>query len=232
MKKWTYLWEPDSAASLARFASWARAELERRLSGVDAQEITLHVTEARPPRLTVIPFRRSPAALISVSGSDDELGKRVAERLAPLGGELDGYLVEEAQPLPRPRTWAAGEPAPGVTLLTVFRRHPRLSHERFVAEWHGRHTPMSLDIHPLISYVRNTVVEPLESTRARSRGWHGIVTEAYPTMRDLANPLFLFGGPLRAPFNMVRVGRHIASFMDLRTMRNYLVTERALEVGP
>ncbi|MBN2493496.1 MAG: hypothetical protein JXR96_02800 [Deltaproteobacteria bacterium] len=225
MAKWMYLWSPGGQPA-ETFASRARAELAGRLAGLDASEIALHLTERRPPRLSIIPFTRASVALISVWGPDEGLGARAAGRLSGLPGQLFGYRVEEAVPLARPRSWDPGEVAPGVCLLTVFRRHKGLDRQRFLAEWHGRHTPMSLGIHPMIAYVRNTVLEPLDPG---APDWDGIVTEAYPTLRDLSNPVHLFGGPLRALPNMLRVGRHIATFMDLRSMRNYLVSERILE---
>jgi len=201
----------------------------RQLDGLDADEAWLHVTAEPPPRLSLIPFRRTPVALVSVKGQPEDLGARVGERLQALGGVWSGYRVNEAQPVERPRPANPGERCPGACLLTLFRRHPRMSRERFLAEWHGKHTPMSLEIHPLRSYVRNTVREPV---LPGSPPWEGIVTESFDPRQDLLNPLRLFGGPLRAPLNMLRVGLHIRSFMDLRSMENYLVSEQAIATEP
>lgn len=246
MHKWMYLWAPSGDASIGGFAARTRGMLEERLKGLcgeGASEVTLHLTESEPPRLSIVPFQRKPVALVSVTGGDEAVGAATSNRLTGLEGSVEGYLVEEAIPLFRQRRWPLGEAAPGVCLLTLLRRNQKLSRESFLGEWHGRHTPMSLAVHPMESYVRNTVMEPIGpidhgvtqrsgTGPAASLGdgrWDGIVTEAYPTMRHLTNPLYLFGGPLRALPNMLRVGRHIATFMDLRSMRNFLVTERVIE---
>jgi hypothetical protein len=231
---WQYLWRPapddgHTRGGHAAFAARARSEVPRQLAGLGADEAWLHATEEPPPRLSLVPFRRSPLALVSVRGETETLGTRAGERLQALGGDWSGYEVNEAQPVARPRPATPGERWPGACLLTVFRRHPRGSRERFLAEWHGKHTPMSLRIHPLRSYVRNTIRKPV---LPGSPPWDGIVTESFDPRQDLLNPLRLFGGPLRAPVNMIRVGLHIRSFMDLRSMENYLVSEQAIVTKP
>ncbi len=226
MPKWMYVWNPPRGTALAGFAEEARAAVSRQARGLGAAELELHVTEEPPPRLAVIPFKRRPLALVSVRGEDVELGARAGDRLDDLPGAWAGYRVEEALPVARARTWGHGTRAPGACLLTIFRRHPRLDRERFLREWHGKHTPMSLDIHPLWSYVRNTVQEIV---LPGSPPWDGLVTESFREPGELLNPVRLFGGPLRAPWNMARVGLHISRFMDLRSMENHLVAEYTLE---
>jgi len=133
--------------------------------------------------------------------------------------------VTEAQPVPREISGPPGSASPGVCLLTLFRRKKGLTRDALLKRWHGGHTPLSIEIHPFVSYVRCTVEAPLSSG---DPPWDGIVTESCATRRELLNPLLLFGGPLRAPYNMVRVGLDIHGFMDLKTMESYLVTEYAL----
>jgi hypothetical protein len=226
MTKWQYLWRPSPGEDLADFSARARELVPRQLRGLGAREVWLHVTEEPPPWLTLVPLRRIALALVSLQGDDPGLGDAAGDKLDDLDGQWSGYRVTEAQPVARARTWPLGERAPGACLLTVFRKNPRLDRERFLAEWHGKHTPMSLEIHPLESYVRNTVEAPVI---LGSPPWDGIVTESFASRRVLLNPLELFGGPLRAPLHMARVGLHIRKFMDLRTMQNYLVAEYPLE---
>jgi hypothetical protein len=226
MPKWMFIWNPPRGTQIQGFAEEAREVVVEKVHGLGAAELCLHVTVEPPPRLSVIPFKRRPVALVSVRGDDIELGALAGDRLDDLPGAWAGYRVEEALPVERARTWALGERAPGACLLTIFRRHPRLDREAFLREWHGTHTPMSLEIHPMWSYVRNTISEIL---LPGSPPWDGLVTESYREPGELLNPLRLFGGPLRAPWNMIRVGRHISRFMDLRSMENFLVGEWALE---
>ncbi|HOX42399.1 MAG TPA: hypothetical protein PK668_02320 [Myxococcota bacterium] len=226
MPKWMFIWNPPRGTPLQGFAEDAREQVSEKVRGLGAQELGLHVTAEPPPRAGVIPFKRRPLAVVSVRGEDVALGALAGDRLDDLPGAWAGYRVEEAVPVARTRTWGIGERAPGACLLTIFRRHPRLDREAFLQEWHGKHTPMSLEIHPLWSYVRNTVTEIL---LPGSPPWDGLVTESFREPGELLNPLRLFGGPLKAPLNMARVGMHISRFMDLRGMENFLVGEWDLE---
>ena len=45
--------------------------------------------------------------------------------------------------------------------MTTFDKPASLDDETFYARWHGSHTPLSLEIHPLTLYVRNSVVRAL-----------------------------------------------------------------------
>jgi hypothetical protein len=230
MTKLMFLWHPESAEPCAALAERARSELGRRLRGSGADEILLHVTVRPPPRLSLVPFLRRPVVMISIRRRDDtpasSLAGEVKGRLSGLGGALAGYRVEEAVPVARPQGTGGGGNVPGVCLLTLLRKNPSLDRDAFFREWYGRHTPMSLEIHPLMGYVRNEVVETVVPG---SPPWDGIVTEDFREPADLLCPLRLFGGPLRALPNMARVGLHIRKFLDLRTLENYLVSELPLE---
>ena len=225
MSKWQFLWRPDPGEGRAAFTRRALELVPQRLQALGARDVWLHVTEEAPPLLSVIPLRRQVLALVSIQGQPSDLGLLAGESLAQAGGHWAGYLVTEAQPVPRSCTWPLGARAPGACLLTLFRRRPGLSREHFLERWHHGHTPLSLEIHPLESYVRNTVETPLASG---APPWEGIVTESFPSRAHLVNPLLLFGGTRRAPLNMLRVGWDIASFMDLLSMQCYLVTEYPL----
>jgi hypothetical protein len=225
MLTWQLLWRPEASEGRLSFAALARTAVPERLSGLGASEIWLHVTEEVPPLLSLIPWRRGVLGLVSVHGEAEDLGGRALAALRPLGGSWAGYRVTEAQPVPRARPGAPGSRSPGACLLTLFRRRAGLSREELLRRWHGGHTPLSLEIHPLRAYVRGTVEAPLGPG---APPWEGIVTESFGSRADLLNPLRLFGGPRRAPFHMLRVGWDIASFMDLLSMECYLVAEYGL----
>jgi len=222
MKKLIFLWHPGDDGPPLAFAERARVEIRRRFDGSGARQVLLHVTVLPPPHLSLVPFLRRPVAMVSVWGEDgvSALAGRVLDRLAGLDGDVMGYEVDEVIPVVRP----AGS-TPGACLLTLLRQNPALDREAFFKEWFGRHTPMSLEIHPLMGYVRNEVRKAL---LPGSPPWDGIVTEDFRQAADLLNPLRLFGGPLRALPNMARVGLHIRKFLDLGTLENYLVTEFSL----
>lgn len=225
--KWLFLWRAAPGTPIRSFAASAPGHLAARLQGSGAREAVVHLTEEASPRLTPLPYRNEALALIGLRGEDGLLEKARAA-LRDLPGTLEGWRVEESVPVPRARTGPAGTPAPGACLLTLFRKNPRLGREEFFQEWYGRHTPLSLEIHPMVGYVRNAVAEPV---LPRSGSWDGIVTEDFAERADLVSLSRLFGGRLRALPNMVRVGRHVAHFLHFPSIENYFVVERVLPLG-
>jgi EthD domain len=221
-----FVWRPGPQRPLSGFAAEARGEMARRLGGLGATEVVLHLTEDAPPRLSPLPWRREPLALLSARGEAPVL-EAVARALSELPGSLHGYRVEASVPVARPCTWPPGTRAPGACLLTFFKKNARLDREAFFREWHQVHTPLSLEIHPLWGYTRNAVQAVLVPG---SSPWDGIVTEDFRTPEDLLRPHRLFGGALRALPNMARVGLHVSKFLELSTLENYLVAEYALPV--
>jgi hypothetical protein len=227
-------WAP-LGRSHADHARRVHREVVPTLKAAGPARLTVHLTETPPPRWSLVPFRQRPVTLVSVvvpaeSASDPQTAVAPwLDLLAPLGGEQAAYRVTESTPVRCPRAWPLGARTPGVGLLALLRRHPALPYADFLREWHGRHTPMSLDIHPLRHYERNVVDEPLTPG---APPYEGIVTEHFDPPADLLNPVRLFGGPLRMVPNMLRVGLHIRRFLDLPRLDNHLVTEYRLMDGP
>jgi hypothetical protein len=212
--KHVFLWRPAKGESIARFAHDALARIDRATAHLG--ERVVHLTEEEPPRLNVVPYRREPLAMIALTAPVTEC----IEALTTLGGTLAGYRVEESVPVAR----APGRPAEA-TLLTLFRKNRGLDRAAFFDEWYGTHTPLSLEIHPIVGYVRNAVEAGVVGG---SPAWDGIVTEDFATRADLLDARRLFGGTSRMIPNMIRVGRHVARFLDLRTIETYFVRERRL----
>ncbi|KXS20266.1 hypothetical protein M427DRAFT_52500 [Gonapodya prolifera JEL478] len=230
-EKWLFKWTPARETTLATFSSSALRTVSDLLKDVGPGEHIIFLTEVPPPRFSMFPYVRSPLALVSVKGTAEQLS-RARDALKQLPGTVEGWKVDEAIPVVRKRTWNVGEKAPGVTLLTLFRRNPLLSQETFLSEWYNRHTPMSLDIHPLTGYVRNRVGSVIIEG---SKEWHGIVTECTAEREDLIEYGRMFGGPknnsrswMMLP-NMIKVGLHIMYFIDMRTIENYFVEEYVLQ---
>ena len=180
--------------------------------------LKINLTLKAPPRMSVIPFKRSKIAVFSVTGSTP--GGR--ELLTGSEGFTGAYEVEEAIPVAYEKTWADGEPTPGECLLTLFHSKPGIDRETFLRRWHEGHTPLSLKLHPLWNYNRNVVSGRLSSD---SKEYDGIVEEQFRKASDLLNPLVFFGPPLKVALHMYQVLMDTRSFIDMKRIETYLTTE-------
>lgn len=205
---------------VVEFGERMRRTVGSRLLECTRSDVKLTVTDIEPPRATVIPFCRKRVALFSL-WTDVEpavLGSAVADA----GLEVWGYQVEESVPRAYRRDWRAGEPTPGVGLLTVFNRKPGLDDQTFLDRWHGGHTPLTLELHPVWCYVRNVVCATiLDGTPHRD----AIVEEHFREPRDLLSAPVFFGGLLAAVPNMMRVWLDVRRFIDLGTLESFLTRE-------
>ena len=187
-------------------------------------------TAEPPPRFTMIPLSARPLALVSIDTPDADALDRAAHAAGlsemPRVG-YERYRVTTSVPVALPVAPAPGDVTPGVELLTLFRRKRGLDSETFLKRWHGGHTPMSIEIHPLWGYIRNVVDARWPDTAAPL---DGIVEEYFQQRRDLLDPRLFFGGSIRMLRNMVRVGWDVSTFIDMRTIETYLVNERWLRV--
>ena len=209
------LWRPPET-SIETFARAGVDAVWRRLDGIAFDRAIVHATMRTPTGLTLVPFRKSPIALVSIWG-DETARTSALQALAKLPGRIEGWSVDESTPVLRVGDSTA-------TLLTLFRRNPRIDEASFQRRWFDEHTPMTLEIHPVVGYVRNVVLGPLLDGSA---GWDGIVTEDFAEERDLVT-LRLFGRGPRAIVNALRVLRHVRTFLDLGTIETYLVREHRL----
>jgi len=161
----------------------------------------------------------------SVSLWIDSLDHRgpLEDGLRSISARADGYLVTESVPLRCPdRDWPDGTRSPGVTLWTAFPKPDRVSDEQFYARWHGSHTPLSFEIHPLWGYTRNAVARVLT---AGAPPYRAIVEERFRTLEDLVDPMKFFG----SADNIQRVLADIATFSDLEAMNTAPMSEWILK---
>jgi hypothetical protein len=182
------------------------------------EALKLTITRIAPPGITIIPFRRSKIAAISIYKSDpapvDEFRK--AE------GFYGAYRVTEALPVAYQKNWKDGDPTPGACLLTLFSKKKSIDYKTFIQRWHNGHTPLSLRIHPLWNYVRNVVNESIFED---SVWFDGIVEEQVQKATDLLNPFRFFGNPLIIIPRMLMVYSDTKSFIDYPGMETYLAEE-------
>jgi hypothetical protein len=171
-----------------------------------------------PPKLSVIPFRKSKIAVFSVYKHDNVK----IDLLMNSEGFAGAFKVEEALPVSYEKTWADGQPTPGICLLTLFHRKPGIDYDNFIHRWHNGHTPLSLKLHPLWNYNRNVVLQTVSENPA----WYdGIVEEQTRTRAELLNPFKFFGNGLVILGNMLSVYTDTKSFLDYKKIETYLAAE-------
>lgn len=211
-----FLWRPP-ATPIVVFARAGIDAVRARIDGIEGLEhATVHATLVPPPSFSLVPFRSVPVALVTLRGSHGALFEARA-RLEALPGRLEGWRARTTVPV------AARAPADTV-LLTLFRRARHVDAATFLRRWHDEHTPLTLEIHPVVGYVRHEVTSSIEPGSA---AWDGIVTEDFAAPEDLTT-LRLFGRGPRALLNAVRIGLHVRTFLDLGSIETYLVRERRL----
>ena len=221
MNKTQLLLWGGTGAAVGDFLATVHGRLAPRLLDTDAARVKLSVTEHRPPALRVVPIRNQAFGLFSLWHESEAL-PGLPGILADSGLDWATYRVQESTPCAYERDWPDGQRSPGVVLLTLFMARRGLSRERFVDIWHGEHTPMAMRIHPLWNYVRN-VVDDRDPDAAPA--FSGIVEEHFRKREDVTDPRRFFGGDGQVVRNMLRVGLHTRSFIDLAKVQNYLVSE-------
>jgi hypothetical protein len=144
---------------------------------------------------------------------------RVESVLEPLTARRAGYLVTESVPREyAKRDWKDGERSPGVALVTTFRKPEALDDATFYARWHESHTPISLEIHPLIRYVRNAVARPLTPDAPDFRA---IVSESVASAAIASDDMAFYG----SRENRKRAVKDLLSFADLEQLSTVLMSE-------
>jgi hypothetical protein len=182
------------------------------------EKLKICLTLNRPPRISIIPFKRKKIASFSVHRERGPLIKTFTEA----AGFAGGYAVEEAIPVSYSRNWDDGVITPGICLLTLFHRKPAIDEDTFIRRWHEGHTPLSLKLHPLWNYYRNVV----SRTLTENSSWYdGIVEEQVQKEVELLNPFIFFGPPLKVPVHMFQVFMDTRSFIDMRRIETYLASE-------
>lgn len=215
----------EPGVSRGDYARWLRDEQAPRLLALEPASLRVCVADVDAEFAVVAP----------VNGPEGELSACVSAWLPPGNAEREleagiaegslrvgRYAATEAVPLAREeRAWADGERTPGACLVSAFCKRPELDDAEFLRRWHDRHTPLSLEIHPLWSYVRNVVDASLTPG---APAWDGIVEEQVRELEDLTDPLRWYG----SEDNMERGLVDARSFIDFDRMECQLMSEYIL----
>jgi hypothetical protein len=152
--------------------------------------------------------------------SYDERGPHEAA-IDAAGAQAFGWIVAESQARSygEHRTWPDGERSPGLSIATFFDKKDGLADDDYYRIWHGEHTPLSFDIHPIWLYVRN---QALRSITPGAPSVRGIVYESVPTDADMLDFTRFFGcadDPGRLMDQIKRVDDHMETFGNTATLQ-------------
>ena len=217
MRKEIYLIKGNAEESYQGFSERI-IELAKSISRKDHTQIKITYTAEPPPKISIIPFKKTKLAAISILKE----GHTPEEKLIKEKGFSGAYLVEEAIPVSYDKNWKDMETTPGICLLTLFKQKKGINYDAFIDRWHNSHTPLSLKIHPLWHYNRNVVKKKLTPDSAN---WDGVVDEHMRTKSELLNPFKFFGNPFVIIPRMINVYTDTKSFLDYKTIEPYLARE-------
>ena len=154
----------------------------------------------------------------------------IEEMLRSPGVPVYGYLVTESIVREyQARDWLVGERSPGITLVAAFRKSAVLADEKSDRRWHEGHSKLSLKVHPLWRYVRNTVARVITPGAPDFRA---IVEERVRRYEDMEPEAFYRG---QQPL----VANDLATFVDLggidqmriELMSEYILRQRSRDSG-
>jgi hypothetical protein len=228
MEKLVYLLWRDSRDDRETFARRLVGTVGPKLVSNGALHVAVNAADAEADLGKTVPIRDSGPEFAGVVtfwlGSVDDRTPHAA-LLADAAARTAGYLVTESVPRDWDRrTWPDGVRSPGVKLVSVFEQPARLTRDEFIARWHGSHTPLSLEVHPLWRYVRNAVARPLDGAPACA----GIVEEHVRELADLTDPARFYGGAEHMARNMKRILEDARSFLDLERVASVVTSETIL----
>ena len=218
LTKYILLWRLPASLPEDELLNTARSTITPTLQTLQPAGLKFSLSTGRP-RWSYLPLQRQSLLMISLWLDGEGQESTIRACLPDRPGPAMIHAVQESVPVAYTRTWPDGEASPGITLLTIMRRNPSLNPAQFLEEWHGHHTPMAMAIHPLWNYIRNV------PDGTGGDGPDGIVEEHFRQRADPLNPARMFGGLLAMLPNMLRVGRHVSHFLDLRRCENYLLRE-------
>jgi hypothetical protein len=155
-----------------------------------------------------------------------------------LGLRRAGYLVVESlyedygtTPHAPARSWPDGERSPGVLTVALIHRPAGLGYAEWIRRWHGTQSPLSAELQPRTRYVRNEVVRPVTDDAPEI---HGIVEEAWPSARHVADPLLFYNAasPAEMNTNITRMLESVNACLDLARLRSTTMSEYLVKAVP
>ncbi len=222
MNKYIYMIHNCGSDSYEVFKKTIFNFLVSELVKLKPERLKVNMSVEKPPRLTVLPLERTPMAMVSLTGNLERRLDDIHGMMIQTGGDVSSYRVTESPYVTAAKEWENGTATPGLMLLTLFQSRKGLPYEEFKRIWFEEHSPLAVTIHPLFNYVRNVVEENLSE---QAFPFNGIVEEHFREERELLNPFIMFGGYTKFIPNSIRVYRHVNTFINLKTIENYICRE-------
>ena len=232
MEKLCYvLWKPSGMTGAA-FRDALLRPVALALRGRGAERITALVADEHAAPLAKARITRMEEPIAGMLSCwlpcvDDHA--RIEDVLGAHAARVAGYLVTESEVLRNTthRPARAGERTPGATLLALLEKPERLSFDAWIAIWHGRHSPLALEIQCTYLYVRNVVQRALT---ADAPPWRGLVEEGFPT-DAVTNPMLWYkadGDPQKMRENLGRMVASVREFLDIEKVESHPLSEYVL----
>ena len=229
MEKLVYLLWRDPVDDASSFAKSIVESVAPALVARGARSVALHLAGDPTDLGRTVPVRSERdlvAGTVSFWLPNVDDHRAFEPSLREACARIAGYLVTESVPRDFDRRdWPDGARSPGVKLLSVFEQPARLTRDEFIARWHGSHTPLSLEIHPLWRYVRNVVARPVTPG---APPFAGIVEEQFRELADLVDPARFYGGKEHMAANIKRILDDVRTFLDLERVVSVVVSEYIL----
>jgi len=228
VEKLVYLLRRPHAQMVGAFREELLGDTAQVIEASGARALTLNVADidAIPESIHMSDPQRELGACFSIWLDTLDARGPIEERLRSVSDGMAGYLVAESMAREyADRDWPDGTRSPGVTLTAVFPKRADLSEESFFAHWHDIHTPLSLEMHPLTRYVRDTISRAITPGAPR---YLAHVEERVRELEDIADPLRFYGS-LEA---QREAEADTARFCDVEQMRTALMSEYILQSGP
>ena len=229
MEKLVYLLWRERGDEASAFAKRLLERAGPELVARGARGVELHIADADADLARTVPVRDESdlfAATASFWLASVDDAPRFEAALASASPRVAGYLVTESVPRDCERSgWRSGARSPGLVMISAFPQPPWLERAEFIARWHGSHTPLALEVHPLWRYVRNVVARALTPGGPELAG---IVEEHVREPRDLVEPERFYGGRERAAANMQRILDDATRFLELELVASVVTSQYIL----
>jgi hypothetical protein len=203
-------------------------------AGAHAVTVNVHDTSAaEAPSPVPTPHGEDPhVAEVAVWVDSYDRRDEVERLVTDIGLVSAGYLVVESlfedygtTAHAKARSWTDGERSPGVLTVSLIHRPEGLDYATWIERWHGTQSPLSGELQPRCRYVRNEVVRPLTALAPEI---HGIVEEAWPSARHVADPMLFFnadGDPAVLTEHITAMLESVNACLDLTRIRNVTMSE-------